>query len=88
MHSSDIEIPYEVKLDQKLIIHFFIAICQENGHISATGKIDDDTVNLMRQPRCGVPDNFHLKVNHHRQKRYDTLTTKWHSLRLTWRYVW
>ena len=31
---------------------------QNMAHIPETGIIDDETLNFMRKPRCGVPDHY------------------------------
>lgn len=55
---------------------------QSYGQIPITGKIDDDTLSLIDEPRCGVPD---IIRSHNRAKRYDLLSTKWGKHHITWK---
>lgn len=52
-----------------------------------TGEIDDDTENIMKLPRCGVPDMDHSKDDSSliRKKRYALHGSRWKTDRLTYR---
>ncbi|KAF6206538.1 hypothetical protein GE061_017772 [Apolygus lucorum] len=56
---------------------------QRFGNIPATGNLDDDTLELMSRPRCGIQDipNFYKR----RRRRFAVHGQKWHSTNLSWR---
>lgn len=64
-----------------LFINFFF---QSYGNIPATGEVDDKTKQLLRQPRCGLPDIPQSPSR--RRKRYLLQGQKWQNMNLTWRY--
>uniref|UniRef100_A0A0K8T5Z3 Peptidase metallopeptidase domain-containing protein n=1 Tax=Lygus hesperus TaxID=30085 RepID=A0A0K8T5Z3_LYGHE len=55
---------------------------QRFGNIPATGDIDDDTLELMSRPRCGIQDipNFYKR----RRRRFAVHGQKWHTTNLSW----
>jgi Putative peptidoglycan binding domain len=66
---------------------------QRYANIPQTGRIDDRTREIMKAPRCGVPD---FEINHdfsaenrnhrHRFKRFVIAEGyKWSHLNITWR---
>lgn len=57
---------------------------QEFAGIPATGRLDENTVKLLRKPRCGLPDKF-PGDNRFRRKRYAIHGQKWPYTDLTWR---
>ncbi|CAO1421205.1 unnamed protein product [Diamesa serratosioi] len=57
---------------------------QRNSHIPMTGLIDNQTIDMIRRPRCGVSDST-LNINR-RHKRFTLLSTKWHRNDLTWHF--
>ncbi|CAB3220699.1 unnamed protein product [Arctia plantaginis] len=59
---------------------------QEYGGIPVTGKIDEATVTLMKQRRCGRPDREDGDQHQHRRKRFLVQKgEKWKHTNLTWR---
>uniref|UniRef100_T1GMT2 Peptidoglycan binding-like domain-containing protein n=1 Tax=Megaselia scalaris TaxID=36166 RepID=T1GMT2_MEGSC len=65
----------------RFVLHFF-----KFGNIPQTGVIDDATEELIRTPRCGVPDvikRLSIKVSN-RVKRFILQGSKWDHLDLTW----
>lgn len=61
---------------------FFEALTafQEYYHLPTQDGINNDTINFMSMPRCGVPDNP-TGLN------YKISTTKWHKSDLTWHFA-
>lgn len=55
---------------------------QSIGRIPVTGRIDERTLKLMKQPRCGVREVMH---NHKRQRRFDLLSEKWDHHHIKWK---
>ncbi|CAD7089035.1 unnamed protein product [Hermetia illucens] len=65
---------------------------QEFGNVPVTGQIDEQTVKLMRRPRCGIPDRNNSldftsdnRSHRYRFKRYVIQGAKWEHTDLTWR---
>ncbi|XP_055384621.1 matrix metalloproteinase-2-like [Condylostylus longicornis] len=68
---------------------------QKYAHIPVTGNLDDRTKDLLKRPRCGLPDkadtldfspdNLEKSDNRRRRKRYVVQGAKWDHLDLTWR---
>ncbi|XP_059186155.1 matrix metalloproteinase-19 [Centropristis striata] len=56
-----------------------IRVLQRVNDLPATGELDEATVDLMRQPRCGLEDPFNKK--HHRYR----VMGRWRKKRLTYR---
>ncbi|MFT7806534.1 matrix metalloproteinase-17-like [Arapaima gigas] len=69
---------------------------QNFAGLKETGVVDEDTLNLMRTPRCSLPDDsgdetvhfgpqtaLHTDNHHHRQKR--TAPSKWTHKSINWR---
>lgn len=54
---------------------------QRFGGLPETGVIDDATVDLMRRPRCGLPD---FVGTSERVRRYALQGSKWDKIDLTW----
>lgn len=52
-----------------------------------TGEIDNETLKLMGQKRCGRPDREGDEEYMHRRKRFAIQGSKWEHTNLTWRYV-
>jgi len=53
--------------------------------LEPTGDLDDETVELMNTPRCGVKDNVGPSDNARRKKRYALQGSRWKVDILTWR---
>ncbi|XP_055705191.1 matrix metalloproteinase-2 isoform X3 [Phlebotomus papatasi] len=68
---------------------------QNFANIPVTGVIDQQTANLLKKPRCGVPDDqettdFYANNRYtpsRRFKRYVILGPKWNHTNLTWSLV-
>lgn len=64
---------------------------QRFANIPDTGLIDDKTIELMRRPRCGQPDNpnvpdfFATNRSKRRTRRFVIQGPKWSNTSLTWR---
>ncbi|XP_029107684.1 matrix metalloproteinase-17b [Scleropages formosus] len=64
---------------------------QKFAGLKETGVVDGDTLNLMRTPRCSLPDEggdgivppLHTENHHHRQKRRSPST--WSRRSINWR---
>ncbi|KAG8455983.1 hypothetical protein GDO86_001970 [Hymenochirus boettgeri] len=56
---------------------------QEFGGLKATGTLDDATLELMKTPRCSLPDLSHSEPS--RRKRTAQPVTKWSKRNLSWR---
>lgn len=52
-------------------------------NLPVTGKVDAATLNMMKKPRCGVPDveDGAFKT---RKRRYSTFGSKWSKTHLTY----
>ncbi|KAG6423251.1 hypothetical protein SASPL_113640 [Salvia splendens] len=48
----------EIGASEEQILELAIKTYQENFGISPTGKLDDETLSLMKMPRCGNPDIY------------------------------
>ncbi|KPP62374.1 matrix metalloproteinase-17-like, partial [Scleropages formosus] len=65
---------------------------QKFAGLKETGVVDGDTLNLMRTPRCSLPDEggdgivppLHTENHHHRQKRRSPST--WSRRSINWRF--
>lgn len=68
-----------------------IKVLQRFANIPATGLIDEKTIELMKMPRCGQPDNpnsgdFSSSNRVKRRfRRYVIQGPKWSTTSLTWR---
>lgn len=56
---------------------------QNFANIPATGELDSNTLELLKKPRCGLPD--YPNTSPKRKKRYTLHGQKWHYTNLTWR---
>ncbi|XP_064378118.1 matrix metalloproteinase-17 isoform X3 [Dromaius novaehollandiae] len=59
-----------------------ITAMQRFGGLEATGILDEATLELMKTPRCSLPD---LAASETRKKRYAQAVTKWSKRNLSWR---
>ncbi|XP_014453909.2 matrix metalloproteinase-17 isoform X1 [Alligator mississippiensis] len=59
-----------------------ITAMQQFGGLEATGILDEATLELMKTPRCSLPD---LAESEARRKRYAQAVTKWNKRNLSWR---
>ena len=63
---------------------------QFTARINVTGELDSETVELMKKPRCGVPDVAHAGYRNKRSlgltrvKRYNLQGQRWSKTNLTW----
>ena len=53
--------------------------------LNPSGELDDETVELMNTPRCGVKDNVGPSDNAKRKKRYALQGSRWTKDTLDWR---
>ncbi|MGH0141795.1 UNVERIFIED_CONTAM: hypothetical protein FKN15_074620 [Acipenser sinensis] len=64
-----------------------IAAMQRLYGINITGTLDRNTIDWMKKPRCGVPDQFGgISRFNVRRKRYALTGQKWHHKHITYRY--
>ncbi|KAK6638073.1 hypothetical protein RUM44_008498 [Polyplax serrata] len=54
---------------------------QSFANIPVTGELDEKTLELLKKPRCGLPD---FQYPSRRRKRYTLHGQKWHYTNLTW----
>jgi matrix metalloproteinase-24 (membrane-inserted) len=54
---------------------------QEYGGLPVTGVVDEDTIQLMRSPRCGVKD---VESRRDRAKRYVIGSKNWKKRKITY----
>ncbi|XP_057892707.1 matrix metalloproteinase-17 isoform X1 [Melospiza georgiana] len=59
-----------------------ITAMQRFGGLEATGVLDEATLELMKTPRCSLPD---LTIEATRRKRFAQAVTKWSKRNLSWR---
>ncbi|KAM9371689.1 matrix metalloproteinase-17 [Phaethornis superciliosus] len=59
-----------------------ITAMQQFGGLEATGVLDEATLELMKTPRCSLPD---LTTAPARRKRHTQALTKWSKRNLSWR---
>ncbi|NXU08264.1 MMP17 protein, partial [Pardalotus punctatus] len=59
-----------------------IAAMQRFGGLEATGVLDEATLELMKTPRCSLPD---FTVMEARRKRFAQAVAKWSKRNLSWR---
>lgn len=76
-----------------------VRLFQSFANLDPTGKIDRDTLELMRKPRCGAPDlpnslDFMpsnslspIRFHHRRQRRFVIQGQKWEHPIVTWSLV-
>lgn len=63
-----------------------IKTLQQFGNIPVTGVIDQATNDLLRAPRCGLPDwPMTYSQTQHRKKRFTLQGQTWPHTNLTWR---
>ncbi|XP_032931546.1 matrix metalloproteinase-17, partial [Catharus ustulatus] len=58
-----------------------ITAMQRFGGLEATGVLDEATLELMKTPRCSLPD---LTIEETRRKRFAQAVTKWSKRNLSW----
>ncbi|KAK7602622.1 hypothetical protein V9T40_008211 [Parthenolecanium corni] len=59
---------------------------QDFAGLKVTGELNNDTVRMMKMPRCGVKDKRNPKpVEHSRFRRYVLHGSKWPELKITYR---
>jgi len=65
----------------------FILKFQTFGNVNVTGELNRETRELMKRPRCGVPDilSGQFRGNRRRRKRFIIQGQKWPNTNLTWR---
>ncbi|TRY88319.1 hypothetical protein DNTS_004530 [Danionella cerebrum] len=61
-----------------------IAAMQLKYGLNITGTLDKDTVEWMKKPRCGVPDQLEDVSLSHRKKRYALTGQKWQREHITY----
>ncbi|NXH83862.1 MMP17 protein, partial [Edolisoma coerulescens] len=59
-----------------------ITAMQRFGGLEATGVLDEATLELMKTPRCSLPD---LTIAETRRKRFAQAVSKWSKRNLSWR---
>lgn len=57
---------------------------QAMANITVSGVLDEETVEMMNLPRCGMPDHMGHNDEVRRKKRYDAMA-RWPKMDLTWR---
>ncbi|XP_055864274.1 matrilysin-like [Biomphalaria glabrata] len=69
-----------------------VRLFQEKNGLKISGKLDRDTRQLMKKPRCGVPDlpspQSHVRSKRNSQKRSQEKKTrefKWNSKQISWK---
>ncbi|XP_072050835.1 matrix metalloproteinase-18-like [Amphiura filiformis] len=60
-----------------------ISSFQSMANITVTGKLNNETMDMMNMPRCGMPDNMGFS-NAARRKRYAAMA-RWDVTDITWR---
>ncbi|XP_043544065.1 matrix metalloproteinase-16-like isoform X2 [Chiloscyllium plagiosum] len=66
-------------------LHAAVAAMQQFYGIKVTGTLDENTIDWMKKPRCGVPDQFGTNVRFSvRRKRYALTGQKWHHKHITY----
>lgn len=58
---------------------------QQFAGIPVTGRLDQQTLHLLRRPRCGLPDRTTAVQTSGRRKRFALQGQKWPYTNLTWR---
>ncbi|KAL0984524.1 hypothetical protein UPYG_G00142640 [Umbra pygmaea] len=77
--------PRTSKLQTKDGIEYAIRQMQRFGGIKETGRLDDDTLNLMQTPRCSLPDIVGSEdMLKKRKRRYALSGLRWDRTDLTW----
>lgn len=66
-------------------IFTYLILLQRIASIEETGLLDDATLKLLRQPRCGNPDYEIVSSGARRHRRYALGPSKWQKLHLTWK---
>ncbi|XP_060605791.1 matrix metalloproteinase-19-like isoform X2 [Ruditapes philippinarum] len=62
-----------------------IKLFQKFAHLPTTGQINKETVNKMRQPRCGFPDIIHTNDHNPEDPLKYTAGPKWKNKTVTWK---
>ncbi|KAL3271745.1 hypothetical protein HHI36_022215 [Cryptolaemus montrouzieri] len=52
---------------------------QDSFRIEASGELDNETINMMKKPRCGVKDS---------SQTFTLYDTKWTKHKLGWKYIY
>uniref|UniRef100_A0A4W5NGN2 Peptidase metallopeptidase domain-containing protein n=1 Tax=Hucho hucho TaxID=62062 RepID=A0A4W5NGN2_9TELE len=79
--------PRTSKLQTKDGVDLAIREMQRFGGLEETGKLDEDTLNLMQMPRCSLPDivgSENMLKRKRRRKRYALSGLRWDRTDLTW----
>ncbi|XP_075591773.1 matrix metalloproteinase-25 isoform X3 [Dermatophagoides farinae] len=69
-----------------------IKLMQKFAHIPQTGRMDANTVAVMKSPRCGVPDIVNnvqssSSSKYHRSKRFAVYGPKWKKMPIKWNLI-
>lgn len=67
-----------------------IKLMQKYAHLPQTGRMDQRTMDIMKSPRCGVPDVKSSTTKYRRSitKRFAVYGSKWDKSPITWKYVY
>ncbi|XP_069044523.1 matrix metalloproteinase-25 [Lepisosteus oculatus] len=77
--------PRTGQLQTKEGIEKALRVMQRFGGIKETGRLDSETLLLMKKPRCSLPDIIGTAELLRRKKRYALSGEVWSRTQLTWR---
>lgn len=87
------EATYEGRFQSEEVINIAIRDFQRFNGLKETGRPDRETLDLMKQPRCGMPDIIRDPYKDYRNKNknvnipmaFTTFGTRWNTETVTWK---
>ncbi|XP_068100181.1 matrix metalloproteinase-25 [Hyperolius riggenbachi] len=76
--------PYSAQQQKLESLTEAVRTMQRFAGLEQTGQLDDKTLEMMKKPRCSLPDVMPPRLQRRRRKRYALSGTVWQKKHLTW----